>query len=241
MSDEAPQRFDYTPRRVTLVGRGYSQFVSILKFALPVGALIIVGVLIVRLSGGGMPQQDLTALPPTEKTTPGQVELIQAKYEGVDDQGRPYTVTADKATRAVSAPDTVFFENPVADIMLADDVTPENKKLSAPKGGSLNAPKGAWVAVKGSSGSIDHKTEIMTLKDNVAVFHDSGYEMHLKDLEINLKEKSARTSLPVEAQGPMGTITAQNMLVTDQGNMITFGGPASITFFKLTSSKKARG
>lgn len=210
-----PTRFDYTPRNVRRVGRGYSRFVAVLKFTLPIGALVIIGVLIMRLSGttAVIPQPELTSLPETEKTTPGQIELIQPKYEGTDDQGRPYTVTADKATRAVETPDKVLFENPAADITLADK---------------------SWIAVKGKTGSLDHKTDILRLNDDVTIFHDGGYEMHLRDIELNLKDKSAQTAQPVKAQGPVGTIAAQGMTVKDTGNKVIFAGPAVVTFFKGT-------
>ena len=75
---------------------------------------------------------------------------------------------------------------------------------------------------------------------DVSVFHDSGYEMALKDLQINMKQKIAETKNPVWAQGPMGTIEAQSMSVRDQGDLIVFGGPATLTIFRL-STPKGRG
>ncbi len=207
----------YVPRRLSTLGQGYSIFVRILKFALPLIALVIIGVLTSRLFGEA-PQKNLSLLPKEEKTTPGLIELVQAKYEGMDDQGRPYTVTADKASRAMNAPDSVVFENPVADITLQDKT---------------------WVAVKAQTGSFDRKTEKLSLTGEVHVFHDSGYEILLHDLDINLKEKTASTVSPVTAQGPMGTIAAQNMTVKDQGDLIVFGGPATLTVFRL--SQKGRG
>jgi lipopolysaccharide export system protein LptC len=216
----SPRRFKtYTPRRLSVFRQGYSLFVSILKFTLPLVALFIIGVLISRLTGSSSQQQNIAGIPATDKTTPGQIELVQPKYEGVDDQGRPYTITADKATRAVNAPDSVSFTNPAADITLRDK---------------------SWLAVKAKTGTFDHKSEILTLKDDVTIFHDSGNEMHTQNLEINLKQKSAHAATPVQAQGPMGTIASQNMSVLDQGDLVVFGGPATLKIYKL-SSGKARG
>ncbi len=210
-------RFDYTPRRPPVFGQGYSIFVTVLKFALPVLALVIVGILMTRLSGE--PPQTIAALPKEEKTTPGQIELVEARYEGVDDENHPYTVTADKAVRAMHAPDTVLFENPMADITLQDQT---------------------WVAVKAKSGSFDRTLERVTMNDEVSVFHDSGYEMRLQNLDIDLKQKTAHTPRSVLAQGPMGTITAHSMTVKNQGNLIVFGGPATLTIFRL-AARKERG
>lgn len=206
----------YTPRRLSVFRQGYSLFVSILKFTLPLAALAIVGVLITRLTTSSSQQKNLARVPSAEKTTPGQIELVQPKYEGVDNEGRPYTVTADKATRAVNAPDSISFTNPAADITLKDN---------------------SWLAVKAKTGTFDHKDEVLDLKDDVTLFHDSGNEMHMQSLEINLKQKSAHTDAPVQAQGPMGTIAAQNMSVLDQGDLIVFGGPATLKFFRLSGGK----
>lgn len=207
----------YAPRRLNAFSWGYSWFVRILKYTLPLAALVLIGIVASRLSVG--PQQPIPDLPQGEKTTPGQIELIDAKYEGVDDEGRPYTVTADKANRAMNAPDTVLFVNPLADITLQDKT---------------------WVAVKAKAGAFDIKSALLNLKDSVTVFHDSGYEIYLQSLDIDLKKKTALSTLPVRAQGPMGSITAQNMSVENQGDLIVFGGPATLTILKL-SPRKARG
>jgi lipopolysaccharide export system protein LptC len=220
VTEAKPPRFDsYTPRRISTLGRGYSLLVSVLKIGLPIVALVLIGLLIIRLTAEPLQQQkeQLAAIPKEEKTTPGQIELIKAKYEGVDEQGRPYTVTADRAVRAPDGGETVLFENPVADITLQDKT---------------------WVAARAKGGSFDHAAEKLLLKGDVSVFHDSGYEMHAEDLQISLKQKTAVTTLPVTAQGPMGTITAQNMSVEDQGDLIIFGGPATLTIFKLSAGKE---
>jgi lipopolysaccharide export system protein LptC len=206
----------YAPRRLSALGHGYSVFVRILKFVLPLAMLVIIGVLIARLSGDPQ-QQKITALPQAEKTTPGQIELIRAKYEGTDDQGRAYAVTADKTIRAMDAPDTVLFEKPLADITLQDKT---------------------WIAIKAETGSFDHAAEKLELKGNVTIFHDSGYELSLQDITIDLKQKTAATSLPVRAQGPLGTIAAKDMSVKDRGDLVVFGGPITLTIFKLSPGGK---
>jgi lipopolysaccharide export system protein LptC len=217
---ERPHGFTtYTPRRLGVFWQGYSLLARVLKFSLPLAALVIVAVLVTRLTSGTSQLQNLASRPASEKTTPGLIELVAPKYEGSDDKGRPYTVTADKATRAVNEPDVVTFTNPVADITLADNT---------------------WLAVKAKAGIFDHKNDTLDLKDDVSIFHDSGYELHTQELRLYLKLKTARTALPVQAQGPIGMIAAKNMSVFDQGNLIVFGGPATLTLYRL-AARKGRG
>lgn len=215
---EQHQRFDYTPRRVKAFGRGYSLFVSILKFSLPAAALVIIAALGFRLSGHTMTKPaDIAANAPAEKTTPGQIALVAPKYEGTDDQGRPYTVTADRADRSMDSPDLVVFQNPLADITLGDN---------------------SWLALRSSTGTYDHVKQVLTLDSGVSVFHDSGYEMTLQNVTVSLKDKSAASAQPVTLHGPMGTIGARSLAVRDQGNLIVFGGPATMTIFRLGTDKK---
>jgi len=216
-SPPRPRRADsFAPRRMSALGQGYSALVKALKLAMPLAALAIIGILVVQMTENGQ-QKKITALPQNEKTTPGQIELVGAKYEGVDEEGLPYTVIAEKAVRAMNAPDMVSFENPAADITLDD---------------------GVWIALKGKTGLFDNTNALLTMKEGVTVFHDGGYEMRVEDISINLKKKTAVTQSPVMAQGPMGTIAAKGMEVVDSGDRVIFGGPALLTIFRLGGQKQ---
>lgn len=203
------------PRFQTAAFTGYSRFVRLAKIALPVCALIIVGVVIARLSQN--PQQQMLAeLPREETTTPGQSEVVQAQYEGRDAEGRPYTLIAAKAARSVTDPDTVLLEKPRGDMTLKD---------------------GSWVAVEAAAGAYDTKKETLVLSGDVAIFHDRGYEMHLKSINLDLAAKTASSKDPVTGQSPLGQISAANMAILDAGNRIVFGGPARMTLYRLGKDK----
>lgn len=211
---------NYTPRRLTVFRQGYSVFVRFMKLALPLAALAIVCLLVGRMMMSNSqihdlnPRKDEAA---AQKTTPGQIELIGPKYEGVDNDNRPYTVTADKAIRADASPDTVTFVNPEADITLANKT---------------------WLAAKAKAGIFNRAADTLVLSDDVSIYHDSGYELHAQDMHIDLKNKTASTALPVHGQGPIGTLEGQNMTVQQQGNLIVFGGPATLVLFRLAGKKE---
>lgn len=190
-----------------------------MKIALPLAALVIIGVLIAHMTGSNTQQKSVATLPSADKTTPGLIELIKPTFEDVDTDGSPYTITADKAVRAVDTPDMVLFTNPVADIKLKDK---------------------SWLAAKAKTGTFDRKNDTLELKDDVDIFHDSGYELRTQDIVISMKQKTAYTSKPVVAQGPVGMLSAQNMSILNRGEIIIFGGPAKLTIFTLHTGK-ARG
>ena len=208
--------------RLAARGGGYSWFVRISKVTLPLVALALIGLVIARLSED--PRQiQLTELPTKEKTTPGQIALVKARYEGMDAKGRKYTLTADKAIRNMLSDEAVTLEKPRADMAL--------------DGGSS-------ITVHAEKGDYDNKSQKLSLAGGVTVYHDSGYEMHLQDVSVDVATRHAVTQNPVRAQGPAGELQAQNMDVSEGGDLIVFGGPAFLTLQRLKATlptKKGRG
>jgi lipopolysaccharide export system protein LptC len=206
-------------RRHTGGGAGHTWFVRISKFLLPLGALIIVGVVGARLSQDPQTLQ-IAELPAQEKTTPGQIDLVRPKYEGLDAQNRPYTISAERAHRVMGQEQVVAMENPKGDIALED---------------------GSWLSVQALEGLYNNTASTLDISGGVIVFHDSGYEMHLKDAHLDIKTRHAQTSNPVQAQGPAGGIDAQNLEISDAGNLVVFGGPVRLTLWNRSAPKEKRG
>lgn len=196
--------------RLAVKGSGYTWFVRITKIALPLVALAIIGVVVSRLSSDPQITQ-LAELPKQTKTAAGRSELVKARYEGMDAKGHKYTVTADSATRDMSAEQTVLLQKPRADIALDG---------------------GSWLAVHAAEGKYDNKASKLFLTGGVTAYHDSGYEVHLQDIAVNISTKEAASLLPVDAQGPVGELHAQNVAVSQAGDMIVFGGPAQLTLHR---------
>ena len=71
------------------------------------------------------------------------------------------------------------------------------------------------------------------MENGVIAYHDSGYEINMRDIVINLQEKSGSTASPVSIQGPIGSAHAQNMEVVAGAEKIIFGGPVNIKIFDL--------
>jgi len=199
--------------RAAKIGKGYTWFVRIARLALPVCALVIIGVVILRLSGEGEQQPlKLAELPANEKTVPGEIDMVQAKYQGADAQGRLYTVTAEHARRDMAAPNSLSLEKPRADIALDG-----NK----------------WLAMHAAKGLYDNDAGSLYLSDGVTLFHDDGYELHLQDVSIALKTRAGTTAKPVELQGPAARLKAGGMDIQSGGDMIVFSGPVHVTLHGL--------
>lgn len=193
--------------RLRALGAGYSWFVKIAKIALPVAALVIIGIVFSSLSENPVEQQ-IAEIPREEKTVPGQLELVDAKYEGADEKGQSYTLTAAKAVRKNEAENIVTLEKPKADIVLA---------------------QGGWIAVHADTGAFDNAKATLDLSGNVVLFHDAGYELHMQEAHVDLAARTAQTQNAVEGQGPAASIRATTLSITNNGEKIVFGGPARLT------------
>ncbi len=212
--DSAGMAYLNAPRLKKPAVEKYSLFVRTLKFIFPLTVAAIIGVLVFHLT-----MQDQDYIPDVsektakEKSTPGQIELLGAKYEGVDETGKAYTITADKANRVSEDDDAVAFEKPLTDIFLGDET---------------------WLALRSEGGFFNSMVEKLMLQEGVKAFHDSGYEVDMKDIEIDMNTRSAYTSQPVTIQGPAGEAHAKSMKVMAGGERIVFFGPLKMKLFNLS-------
>lgn len=202
---------DRPARRLRALGAGYSRTVGVLKIVLPALALVMLGIVVVRLSKD--PFSDIaSATPKDERAMAGQIVLDDAQYDGVDDEGRAYTLIAKHANRDPGNEENVLLDDVKADITLENDT---------------------WLALHAQTGAYDTKARTLTLAGDVSAFHDSGYEMRLEDLFVDMKTRAAETKHPVRAQGPAGEIAAMDMRVLDNGARLVFSGPATLKFYRL--------
>ncbi len=136
---------------------------------------------------------------------PENGELTQAHYNGVDDHGRPYTVTARSAKQSTS--DRVDMVAPVGDITL------EN---------------GNWMRGEGQKGVYISSTGQLDLDGNVVLYRDDGITLQTDTATIDVKSGAATTADKVHVEGPFGTLDAQGFTITDHGGVVQFTGPARL-------------
>lgn len=196
-----------------LVGRPRlgSRHVSFLKVALPLVALILLGLVLAwprlvpdprefRLgTGGGSGKITSTGEGETSR-------MLKPRFVGMDQSNQPFAVTADAATHAGSA-DRILLAEPKADVTTRD---------------------GSWVSVEAREGLYDRIKQTLGLRGEVSVFHDAGYEFHTAAADIDMMAGTATGTVPVEGQGPFGHLTAEGFQILDKGARILFTGKARV-------------
>ena len=139
-------------------------------------------------------------------TEVGGATLTDARYHGVDDQGRPYTVTA--ATAQQDGPDRINLTTPKGDITLSN---------------------GTWLMVQSKKGVYLQHTQQLDLSQDVTLYRDDGTTLVTASASVDLKDGAAASAEPTHAEGPFGTLDAQGgFTVTDRGTAVQFTGPARL-------------
>ena len=138
----------------------------------------------------------------------GEVEggkLVDARYNGVDEKGRPYTITAATAWQ----------------------IDPERVGLTLPKG-DITLENGTWLMLTSKEGTFMQHLNQLDLVNNVTLYRDDGTTMHTNSASVDLKAGAAAGSEPVHVEGPFGVLDAVGFTVMDKGTAIDFPGPAHV-------------
>ena len=192
-----------TPRAPTgALGRRYSRFVGIAKLLLPVAALGLASLAI------AWPNLQPDAPPVTlasGTTSPGEARMINPRYVGVDDEQRPFSVTAVACTNCEPDAAIVELEAPSGEYWLED---------------------GRMLAGSAATGLFDTAQRQLVLEGDVEVTRDDGYRFLTSVATVDLEGGRTFGDQPVVGSGPGGDINASGFHIEDQGNTVIFLGPA---------------
>jgi lipopolysaccharide export system protein LptC len=188
----------------------YSLFVGTMKLVLPALAVAIVLLVVVWPQLAPDERSFRVGVSDISEEDAGTLTMTNARFQGHDEQGRPFTVSADSASQANSGAELIELDKVHADITLAD---------------------GAWVSVTADSGTYHRSDEDLTLQGSVNLFHDRGFEMRTERVEVDLKAGKATSDTAVEGQGPSGTLKAEGFRVLNKGERIQFTGKSRLKIF----------
>lgn len=128
--------------------------------------------------------------------------LVEARYRGTDDAGRPFTITAGTV-----------------------DQLPDQRILLGSPRADLTAD-GAWVLIESRTGTFIQNRQVVDLEGAVTIWHDNGMRLETPSATLDLRAGSAAGSEPVAGQGDFGTIEAEGFTLLDRGAVIVFQGRA---------------
>ncbi|MBV9655490.1 MAG: LPS export ABC transporter periplasmic protein LptC [Acetobacteraceae bacterium] len=174
------------------------------KWVLPAGALALLAMIALWPEFDRAVDQSRMALRRLGQNVDGAT-VVDARYRGVDERGRPYTITASVATQ----------------------VGPERVNLTDPKG-DIVQESGSWLMVQAQQGVFMQHANQLDLSHDVVLYRDDGTTYRTQSAAIDLKNGAAAGAEPVHAEGPFGVLDAQGFTATDKGAGMQFAGPAHL-------------
>lgn len=186
--------------------------IRIAKFSLPVFAVALLSLValwpeINRLSD--RTRMSMRALFAIEAESG---RMLEPHYRGVDQRGRPYTLTAAWASQASQS--RIDLGNPVGDILL------EN---------------GTWMQARAKDGVYMQHSELLDLQGNVVLYRGDGTTLRTQTATVDIRQGVGSGNDKTHAEGPFGVLDAQGFTMVDKGAAVQFQGPARLV---LNESQK---
>ncbi len=178
--------------------------ITLTKLVLPMLALALLGTIAIWPELDRATDAARLAFHRASGTVEG-ARLLDAQYHGVDERGRPFTVTAS----------------------IAQQVSPERINLTIPKG-DITLENGSWLMVQSKLGVFMQQANQLDLSRDVTLYRDDGLTLTTSSASVDLKNGAAASSAPTHAEGPFGTLDAQGFTVLDKGTTVQFTGPAHV-------------
>ena len=141
--------------------------------------------------------------------------LMNARFQSVDDDGRPFTVAAVAASPSPAGPEIVELDRPRAAMRMLD---------------------GAVLTVLSSTGVYDREDRILELFGDVELAHEDGHSLTTDVARIDVAKGEAVGAFPVRGDGPRGALTGTGFRVSQNGDRVFVTGPATLV---LTSQPAA--
>ncbi len=192
-----------------VVGRGYSNFVKLMRWGLPLLAIALVFVVV-----GWPKMEDKLVIVPKEEIVQkpqneiGENELLNPKFETTDSNQNPVSVTALRALQNQENPNLVKLDQPNADLKMRN---------------------GKQVLVSALNGTYEQETEKLYLNNNVVIKHESGYALSAEELRLNMKTREAFSDKNVMISGPDVDIKAVGLEGEMGAGRLLFKGPIQMT------------
>ena len=189
--------------RLFRAARRHSRVVRFFRGAIPVSLVLTMGAVLFIVYF--KPFQMLAKLPidPGRLGVSGTKITMEAPHlGGFTRDGRPYDLTARAAAQDLTKPGVL-----------------ELKDVHA----RFETQAKAQVELQALSGVYDTKADTMSLKDDIVLTSTVGYSVKLSEAAVDIKKNVIVSEHPVEVTLSNGTINANRLEVSENGELIRFG------------------
>jgi lipopolysaccharide export system protein LptC len=168
---------------------------------------VILPTLAILMSGGfvayGIMKKPVSVVVETEKSDVAEGKLVMdsPKLEGFTKDGRPYSVTAARATQDFDAQDIISLDGIDARMPVED---------------------ANWARVEATSGIYDRTANTLDVQTDILVTTTDGLVAKLKSAFLDINGGSLKTTTPVDIQSHGSRIRADALSVLENGRRVIF-------------------
>lgn len=184
----------------------HSGIVKFLKYLLPVIAVLVIisiaGALVVQQMF--IPDIDIAEI----KVDDGKLVMENPKLNGVDENRRPYKLSANRAIQDAANPSVVELQEIIAQLPMDETVSAD---------------------VVAGNGVYDADAKTLILKEAVSVQTSDGMKLNLLDADVDIANGSLVTKSPIQATSPQADISSASLLVENGGERLVFEGNVKMT------------
>jgi len=172
-------------------GDPYSRMVAWLKVILPLTALAILSTLFL-MSRSVDPTLSITFSDPEIRDLANQPRLGEPAFSGVTENGSAVRLAAKVALPLANNPDGILIE-----------------EINA----TFESPDGQVVDILAGNGTLNTASQKAYLRGGVSLATSLGYTVSTESIIADLATSDIRTTGPIRASGPLGTVTAGQMIL----------------------------
>jgi lipopolysaccharide export system protein LptC len=132
-----------------------------------------------------------------------KITMEAPKLSGFKKDQRSYEIIADQAIQDIKIPSVVELNKMVA---------------------RMEQEKNSFARLTSDWGRFDQTADRLDLKGNVRVKTDTGYEVDMETAVVNMKSGDVTSTQPVKVRSKSGTVSADSVVVKDNGKLVTFEG-----------------
>lgn len=205
-----------TPPPAPADWRARAQWVRAIRWALPLAAATLGLALILWADRPDAPAPPAEPAPKPAQAYPQLPDpaqwdnmLVAPRFESRDKDGRPYTITANRALQDTGTDAPILLEQPAA---------------------RWTAEDGSRMALHAALGRYDPVGQALALTGGVEIASDVyGDRLETDALSVDLAASRATSTAPVQAMGPGRTLTAAGLVAEAEPASIVFTGPGRAT------------
>ena len=190
-------------RSTALQALRYSRFVGVMKRTLPIGAAAIMAAVIAYSVVPRNSQDRFSLLNQRMGNLRNDLAMTKPRLSGTDARGNPFVVTAEAAIQDPANRRRATLKQVQADMQFDGE---------------------RWLNASADTGLFDMDAGTLKLSGGISLFTDSGYELHTKGADADLKNNIFQGREKVTGHGPLGSLSADGFRVDRLKKHVTLTG-----------------